>query len=183
MIEGEDDRERAADAAADRALWRRSRDADAPADEAAHFLDLAAYAEGRLDTDDDARVAALIAADPTAAGDVEAARALAAAVAPPPPGLERIVARAVRLVAKTPERRVIPFAPARRRPLYAVAQWASLAAAIVFASWLGFAMGSDFSHAYSNSQAEQAIGDEGYMPELLDPSTGFMRELAEDLQT
>ena len=183
MIEGEEDREPAADAAADRALWRRSREADAPADEAAQFLDLAAYADCRLDADDDARVAALTAADPTAAGVVAAARALAAAVAQPPVGLERIVGRAVRLVAAAPERRVIPFAPAPRRPLHAAAQWASLAAAIVFASWLGFAMGSDFSHAYSYSQADQTVGEEGYMPELLDPSTGFMRELAEELQT
>ena len=66
-----------------------------------------------------------------------------------------------------------------------MAQWGGLAAAIAFASWLGFAMGSGASLSFSQpGQPSQAgIGDENYLPELLDPSTGFLRDLGEGQQT
>ena len=71
-----------------RALWRRCQSADAPMDEAARFLDLAAFAEGLLDEEEHDRVAADLAADPVATADVAAALALGAASPPcrPKPG-------------------------------------------------------------------------------------------------
>ena len=85
-----------------------------------------------------------------------------------------------------PERgRVIPFAPPGRAPrsCTGVAQWGGLAAAIAFASWLGFAMGSGASLTLSQPGQPQQVGDENFLPELLDPSTGFLRDLGEGQQT
>src|SRR5690242_13420539 len=80
----------------DAAVWRRSCAIEAD-DEAERFLDLAGFADARLaDGDDAERVAAWIAADPDAAADVAAARALAGA--PPAIAAEAVVARAVALV-------------------------------------------------------------------------------------
>ena len=59
---------------ADRRLWQRCRTIDADEDEAARFLDLAAYADGLLDIEERERVAALLAVDPQAAADVRAAQ-------------------------------------------------------------------------------------------------------------
>ena len=68
-----------------------------------------------------------------------------------PGGLERIIEHAAALVGDAPEAgRVIPFAPpAARRVVHDMAQWGGLAAAIAFASWLGFAMGSGASQSFS----------------------------------
>jgi hypothetical protein len=170
----------------DRALWLRCRQTEAPEDEAARLLDLAAFADGTLDTDEAERVAALLADDPDAAADVAAARALTATATPA--AFDRIVGRAAALAPPAAGRRVVPFALGRRRrPLLPqAAQWASLAAAVVLASWLGFAMGNDFSLDYSDSQMAPSAGDEAgtYLPELLDPSTGgLLHDFAEDLQT
>src|SRR5438309_11991439 len=77
----------------DRRLWQRCRTMDAAEDEAARLLDLAAYADGRLDIEECERVAALLAADPQAAADVRAAQTLADAELTSA-GLDRIVARA-----------------------------------------------------------------------------------------
>ena len=68
--------EHAPNPAADRRLWQRCRTMDADEDEAARFLDLAAYADGLLDIEERERVAALLAADPEAAADVRAAQRL-----------------------------------------------------------------------------------------------------------
>src|SRR5438128_1727016 len=64
----------------DAALWRRSRTADMTAEEveAERYLDLAGFADGRLDPDDSEQVAERLAGDPVAAGDVAAPRAPAA---------------------------------------------------------------------------------------------------------
>src|SRR5205814_10302202 len=80
--------------AEDRRLWQRCRTMDAEEDEAARFLDLAAYADGLLDIEERERVAALLAADPQAAADVRAAQELADAELPSA-GLERIGARVI----------------------------------------------------------------------------------------
>src|SRR5260370_15465848 len=63
----------------DAALWRRSRTVDMTEDaaEAERHLDLAGFADGRLDPEDRERVAEWLAVDPVAAADVAAARALA----------------------------------------------------------------------------------------------------------
>lgn len=176
--------------ASDRALWRRCRGADMPADEAARFLDLAGFADGLLDDEEHERVAALIAGDPAAAADIAAAQGQSGDGGLAPAAIERIIARAQALVGETaPEYgHILPFAPPPRRGhlLHGVAQWGSLAAAIVVASWLGFAMGS--SALLSLSQRSQPnppsqYGDEGFLRELLDPTTGFLRDPTESQQT
>src|SRR5690348_4371045 len=85
--------EQAPNPAEDRRLWQLCRTMDAEEDEAARFLDLAAYADGLLDIEERERVAALLAADPEAAADVRAAHVLGD-VERRSAGLERIVARA-----------------------------------------------------------------------------------------
>src|SRR5256885_17124511 len=63
--------------AADRAVWQRSVTAETVEDEAERFLDLAGFADGRLDADERDRIADRLAQDPEASADVLAARALA----------------------------------------------------------------------------------------------------------
>jgi anti-sigma factor RsiW len=164
----------------DAALWRRSRTVDATADEAEaeRYLDLAGFADGRLDSDDRARVAEWLAGDPVAVGDVAAARALAGR---PEAASEPVIARACALV--EPQRgTVIPFAPRHRKSLRlpGMARWGSLVAAMAVASWLGFTLGVDTS--LSIAQIRQG-GEDGFLREFLDPSAGFMRDLTEGTQT
>ncbi len=64
-----------------------------------------------------------------------------------------------------------------------MAQWGSLAAAIAFTSWLGFAMGSGVSQTLTQPSQSNQISDENFLPELLDPSTGFLRDLGSGLQS
>jgi hypothetical protein len=172
------------DESSDRALWQRSRVTDAPADEAARFLDLAGFADRLLDTDECDRVAAFLVAEPAAAADVVAAQALAGGVDARPAGFEQIVARACALVPDPhlAGARVIAFAPRpqHRRVLHGLAQWGSLAAAILVASWLGFSMGSDTSFALSQPGLSN---DSSVMPELFDPGTGFLRDFGENLRS
>jgi anti-sigma factor RsiW len=155
---------------------------DAVEDEAARFLDLAAYADELLDSEEEERVSALLSADPDAAADVLAARA-AAVAEPISSGLERIVARASAITggADFTSGEVIPFVQRRGRRLFpTLAQWGSLAAAVVLAGWLGFAMGSDASFAVSDYRQPS---DAGLLPELFDPATGFLRDLGEGPRT
>jgi hypothetical protein len=172
---------------ADRSLWRRCRTVDALENETERFLDLAGLADGMLEDDDEHdRVAAFVAADPVAMSDVAAGRAISAGGIAMPGGLEPILERAVAIVEEAPEQsRVIAFAPrpAARSVLHGVAQWGGLAAAIAFASWLGFAMGSGASLTLSQPGQPNQVGDENFLPELLDPSTGFMRDLGGSQQT
>ena len=166
--------------AADRALWQRSTTAGTVENEGERFLDLAGFADGRLDPEERDRVAERLARDPDAAADVAASRALAGAAEPIS---EHLIARACALVAEPePERgRVIPFTRLRLSPptLPGIAHWASLAAAVVVASWLGFALGTDFS-VYSG-QTDQA--NEDGLRDLFDPSTAFLRDLTPGAQT
>src|SRR5260370_12391875 len=121
--------------AEDRRLWQLCRTMDAEEDEAARFLDLAAYADGLLDIEERERVAALLAADPQAAAGVRAAQALADAE-PTSVGLERIVARASAILPDADSasgKVVVPLAPRPGRPLLQIsAQRGSLSAAIAF---------------------------------------------------
>ncbi|MBV9862333.1 MAG: hypothetical protein JO267_09320 [Alphaproteobacteria bacterium] len=172
----------------DRMLWRRSLTTDAAEDEVARFLDLAGYAEDRLDPDERERVAALLALDIDAASDVAAARLLAGMAANA--AGEPVIARACALVGLAGEgRRVVAFRPATRArriaSLHGAARWGSLAAALALASWLGFAMGSDASVALrgpDQASPDQA-GDDNFLTEILDPSTGFLRELTDGQRT
>lgn len=167
----------------DHAVWQNSRLIEVATDESERFLDLAGFADGRLDPDEQDRVAEWLDRDPIAQGDVAAARELAAAAerleAPP-----SVVARACTLVASDAgqSRNVIAFPP---RPRYApglrdLARWSSLAAAMVVAGWLGFALGTDTSR--SVAQISQNSED-GFLQDFLDPSIGFMRDLSESPRT
>ena len=168
------------------ALWRRCRVAEAPADDAddsLRLLDLAAFAEGGLDPDDHARIAAWLAADPDAAADVAAARALAGNSGESSGAIDRIVARAGALRPRASAhggRTHSFFRPPRRILLHGLAQWGSLAAALAIAAWLGFTMGSDASFALSQPKLG---GDESTAIELFDPSTGFVHDLPAGIQT
>lgn len=179
----------------DRALWRHCAALDMAEDEAEGFLDLAGFTDDRLDPDERERVAERLASSPAAAADVAAARALATRRAAPEAAPEHILARACALVGSRPGStagsavpeggRVVPF-PAWRRSqptLRGVARWAGLAAAIVVASWLGFALGTDSSAAFGQIGQIGQAGEDGFLHELLDPSTGFLRDLTEDAQT
>jgi anti-sigma factor RsiW len=168
----------------DAALWRRSGMIDMTPDEAERALDLAGFADGRLDPDDRERVAEWLAGDPVAAGDVAAALALTAVGERPEAAPEPVIARAYALVDGGAEQgdTVIAFPLGRRdRPgLRNMASWGSLVAAMAVASWLGFTLGMDTS--LSVAPFGQA-GEDGFLHELLDPSTGFMRDLTEGQQT
>jgi hypothetical protein len=183
MIRTDEEREERPDPISDRHLWQRCRVTDAPEDEMARFLDLAALADGLLDEEERDRVAALVAANPDAAADVRAARISAGLDWAPSAEIEKIVARAcVILTDPAPARGgVLPFVQRReRRLVYHLAQWGSIAAAVAVAGWLGFAMGSDASLALS--EPRQA-GDTGFLPELFDPASSFLRDLGEGLRT
>jgi len=170
-----------------RSLWRRCQSIDAPMDEAARLLDLAAFAEGLLDEEEHDRVAADLAADLVATADVAAALALGGGLAALPAETGRIIARASALVSEAPSEPgiVLPFhaLPAHRHILQGLAQWGSLAAAIVVASWLGFAMGSGASLDLSQHRQQAPVGVDSLLPEVLDPATGFLRDLGEGQQT
>jgi len=177
---------------ADRALWQFSRMIDASPDDAERILDLAGFADGCLDPDEAERVAEWLAEDPIASGDVAAARALGARAEPLEPAPDPVVARALALVARVQERSaavpfpVEPFTAGRRgRPtLHRMASWGSLAAAMVVASWLGFTLGMDASLSLSQAGAQRGQGGEdGFLREMLDPSTGFIRDLTEGNRT
>jgi len=166
----------------DKAIWEYCRGKDAEPDPAERFLDLAGFADARLDADERERVAALLAGEPEAQGDVVAAQALAAAVQAP--AAEAVVARAVALIGEGAERRgqVIPFARfARPGPrIYRVASWVSLAASVAVASWLGFALGSDASLAFG--QTAQSSED-GFLGDLIDPSSGVLHSINDGLDS
>ena len=166
----------------DGALWQRSNLVVVPENESERFLDLAGFADGRLDPDDRDRVAEWLRDDSIAAGDVAAARALTDATAEAAP--QSVVERASALADQRAggPAAVIPFPQPARHDfgLGGVARWGSLAAAIVVVGWLGFAMGIDTSRAVV--QLRQA-SDDGFLQELFDPAVGFMRDLTEGQRT
>jgi hypothetical protein len=182
-----------------RALWRRSRSQEMPADDPALLLDLAAFAEGGLDPEEAACLSALVDEMPEIATDIAVARSLAGTEGERNLLVDRVIARAASLEpgagddAGSPGnvvefRRPLILKPMGRggpgrsghRELQRFAQWGSVAAAVVLASWLGFAMGRDASSAIT--QFEQPSED-GLLREVFDPSTGFMRDLADAMRT
>lgn len=148
----------------DRDVWRRSQELEAPVDEAEWLLDLAAFADTRLDEDEAARVAALLANDSDAADDVNAARLVADAIteAADPAIIARAAALADGARAKAD---VIAF-PARPavRTWFSAASWSGLAAAMVVAGWLGFNLGSGLPGVTPTARAT----DEASAGELFD---------------
>jgi hypothetical protein len=188
-MRGEDTGRMPAAGLPDAALWRLSYNTDAARDDPERILDLAGFADGCLDPDDRDRVAAWLAEDPLAAGDIAAARALSPRAEQLEAAPEPVIARACALVrgglaigGETGHGTVIsfPIGRADRPRLHRMAGWGSLVAAMAVASWLGFALGMDASR--SVGQAGQPA-DDGFLGELLDPSTGFMRDLTEGVQT
>jgi anti-sigma factor RsiW len=164
---------------ADRILWQRSQSIDAVEDEGARYLDMAAFAEGRLDPDEREHVAEWLRSHPDAVGDIEAARALASGAEPAGHLSEAAVARACALVGGGAASRpgsVIPFrARAFRRPaLASITQWGSLAAAMVVAGWLGFALGMDASGIMGPNRPGS---DDGVMQDLFGSSPVSFRDL------
>jgi anti-sigma factor RsiW len=165
-------------ASSDREIWRRSQELEAAPDEAGYLLDLAAFADNRLDDDETARIAALIARDADAAEDVAAARTLAGTTMHAADA--GIVARAAALVGEArPEAVLIAFPgrPAIVRPWYSAATWSGLAAAIVLAGWLGFDLGSGISASPGFNRS----ADDMSASELLDPSP-LLRDFTENSQ-
>lgn len=182
MIRTSEDPRRVPNPGSDRALWQKCRVTDAPEDEAARFLDLAAFADRLLDTEERERVEAWLAGDPEVEGDVRAARTLDAS-AENPAKLENLIARACAILPPAPREagQVVEFASRRgRRFVQSFAQWVSLAAAIAVASWLGFAMGSDATLTLSQPRQPN---DASFLPELFDPASGFLRDLGEGTRT
>lgn len=167
---------------AGRTLWQRCRTTDMVEDAGERFLDLAGLADGMLEDDDEHdRVAALVAGDPVAMSDVAAGRAISTGGIAMPGGLDRVIARAVAIL-DTPAAPLTPAGPGRR-VLQGMAQWGGLAAAMALASWFGFAMGSGASLSLSQPGQPSQLSDGNFLPELLDPQTGFLRDLGEGQQT
>lgn len=160
----------------DREIWRRSQETEASPDEAEDLMDLAAFAESRLDPDEMARVAALITRDADAAADIAAARASAgAAMTAADPG---VIARAEALVGEGRAETVLIAFPAARpalRPWFGAAGWSGLAAAMVIAGWLGFDLGSGLS----TSSLFGRPGDDLSASELLDAAPLVVRDFSE----
>jgi hypothetical protein len=165
----------------DAALWQRSRVAEMIENEAERYLDLAGFADGRLDPDDRERVGERLAGDAVAAGDVAAALSPAEwSESMPEPAIERACAL---VPGGAPQRGTVirfPLFRRQRARFRGMAGWGSLVAAMAVASWLGFTLGMDTSLAFT--QGRQASED-GMLREFLDPSVGFMRDLTEGPQT
>lgn len=185
MTRAKDKMEETAAFEAGRGLWQRCRVSEVPDSDTERFLDLAAMADGTLDEEEHERVAERLARDPIARADVAAARALCVGGIAMPGGIEAIIGRAGAILdAAAPDPIVTAAAlPGGRAMLQAVAQWGSLAAAIAFASWLGFAMGTGVSETLTQPGSVSQISDDNSLPELLDPSTGFLRDLGMGQQT
>ncbi|MGE5270653.1 MAG: hypothetical protein ACM3JG_13380 [Thiohalocapsa sp.] len=180
-MRGVDDRREPAAEWPDGSLWRRSRGIDARDEEAARYLDLAAFADGELDPDERERIAERLALDPEAATDVAAARDLAAGA----PGLAApaaVVARACALV-RPGERPgddaaagvVVPLRARPRSPsgVRGAVGWAGLAAAAAMVAWIGFTLGMDTSLTVG----QRSPGDGGFLQELLNPTSGLLPDL------
>lgn len=151
------------------ALWRRWCEAAATAGEPTaaepDALTLAAYAEDRLAAGGVESVEDWLALNPQVAGDILAARqaeALASAAAP-----EAVIARAAALVGGS-SAQILPFRGHAARPSWRNAiAWGAMAASILVASLVGFAMGnSTYVTLIDGSSVSLS-------QELLDPPTGL----------
>lgn len=143
--------------AEDRALWRQWRARGGAETLPPDALTLAAYAEGRLDEAEAETVELWLAAHPDALADIAAVRAAAHPAADIVD--HRIIAKACALVAgggSIATGKVVPLrrvAPQWRNAL----AWSSVAASLVAASLVGFAMGSDAYQSLSRAQAGDSV--------------------------
>lgn len=185
MTRAKDTMERPAAFEAGRSLWQRCRVSEVSESDTERFLDLAAMADGTLDEEEHERVAEQLARDPIARADVAAARALSVGGIAMPGGIEGVIERAIAILddAPAPDPIVTGAASLGGRAVLQVAQWGSLAAAIAFASWLGFSMGTGVSMTMIQPASVNQSSDDNSLPELLDPSTGFLRDLGMGQQT
>ncbi len=162
------------------ALWRRWRTAGAtgtavPADPDPILL--AAYAEDRLPPTAAEAVEDWLAANPLAAEDIIAARR--ALAMPLPAASHAVIGRAAALVGVADGVSVLAF----RRPSPPPRHWrdvvriGAMAASVLVASFVGFAMGNDtFITLAGRSATSLSL-------ELLDPPTGLFNGLDEDTST
>ena len=167
---------------AERELWRRGLVAEIVEDETERLLDLAGFADARLDADEHDRIAERLAGDPEAAADVAAARSLSAHELTVEAVSAHVVARACALVEEKPSAWIVPF-PRRYRPqptVPGIARWAGMAAALVVASWLGFDLGSMTSAAFGPMAQPP---EDSLVRDMLEPSTSFVRDLTEGMRT
>jgi hypothetical protein len=157
------------------ALWQRWRSAAAhdraDAVEPDAML-LAAYAEGRLTGGLAEAVEDWLAAHPEAIEDIRAARQ--AEDAPVPAADAAMLERAVALV-QPGSAEILSLPPALRWRV--MASWGAMAASLLVASLVGFALGNDTYLNLSNSSAP-ALG-----LELIDPPTGLFYGFDEDPST
>jgi len=158
------------DQAGDAALWQRWRlQAHSAAGDAA-ALDLAAYAESRLDEAQAEPVEAWLFANPEALAELSAVRA--AAVEPLPQAPEAMIARAAALVAPAAAT-VVPFRPrhAAPRPSWRMAiAWSGMAASLMATSLVGFTIGNN---AYLTFVGTDQPVAESTLHELLDPPSAI----------
>ncbi len=165
----------------ERRRWWRGREVQANRAESERFLDLAGFVDGRLDNDQRERVAALIAAEPTAAADAAAARVLIAATLPAVS--DEIVARAAALIGPAQPTlaggEILAFPrrspPPRPRAWPNAARWSGLAAAIAVACWLGFDLGGDLPGIASIAHPSDELG----AAELIDAAPLALRDPSE----
>ena len=157
----------------ERTLWQRWRiRAAAPPGEPPDALTLAAYAEGRLGPAEMESVEEWLSADAEMAADVAVARG--AALGPLLEADAAILARAGALVAAETER-VVPLRHAGPPPgWHGVVRWSAMAASILVASIVGFALGNDTYVSLASYQP--AI----FGQELLDPPSSFLGGFEED---
>lgn len=163
----------------DAALWRRWRSAGASG--AAEGADpdpllLAAYAEDRLPPDAAEAIEDWLAVNPWAGLDIVAARRAKEAALPAAP--EDIVTRAAALVgagrAEVPAFRRPAPQPRRWR---LAAGWGAMAASMLVASLVGFAMGNDTLVTLAGGPLPS------FSQELIDPPTGLFTGFDEDSRT
>ena len=156
------------------ALWQRWRLlARAPAGEPPDALVLAAYAEGRLEPAEMEAVEEWLSVDADLAADVAIARN--AVLGAPPEVEESVVARAAALVPAEDGRVVVVMRRPSTSPGWqGLVRWSAMAASILVASIVGFALGND---TYVSLAAYQpAI----FGQELLDPPSGLFTSFEED---
>jgi anti-sigma factor RsiW len=149
-------------------LWRRFRGLDRSVEPAPPgALELAAYAEGRLDETAAERVEAWLFAHPAALDDIVAARAGRAALAS-----DAVIERAIALVpADRAGARVIPFdrKAALSYPWRTHVARVAVAASLVLTGLVGFTLGSQSYVSLSGSAASVTSG-------LFDQSSGVFTE-------
>ena len=155
------------------ALWQRWRAlASAPGGNAPDMLTLAAYAEGRLGPADVEAVEEWLSANPDLLADLAFARR--AATEPLPDAPTGVVDRATSLIPTSDGSVVVLHGSARQPRWRGMVRWSAMAASIVVASAVGFALGSDTYVSLAGSQPP-AFGQE-----LLDPPRGLFTGFEED---